>query len=335
MRARQTLDLMENLRTSLSRPFVQSYLGTFLDDVKEKRGGMSYTGTTKQVGEFFAMQQRRTLEVATPYFLAADMLPVVEYAAKGLDGLEYFTHDLFPSDHGFLLFDGGHMVTDRRGKKMVDSALVWSRTVAQYDGTSYTSPGTQVTVYSDSADPRDEVTAEIRRDGGDAYVESLGRLQMTHVMFLADDARVGPATVSDVDIRDEYGQPVQADNSARILMAFLLMLRQTITSTSREQVSPKQAQRYAKKRLPSYVTVVQMRRIEGIHRAEGESKIEWANRWLVTGHWRHQPVGPAYPGAIEEQPGEFYVRLWIAPYLKGPDGAPLKPSTRKVIALTR
>jgi hypothetical protein len=41
-------------------------------------------------------------------------------------------------------------------------------------------------------------------------------------------------------------------------------------------------------------------------------------RFMVRGHWRRQPIGPR--GAMT------YIRKRIAPFIKGPDGAPFKES---------
>lgn len=43
--------------------------------------------------------------------------------------------------------------------------------------------------------------------------------------------------------------------------------------------------------------------------------IEWSHRWIVRGHWRHQPYGP------RDNPS--YEWRWINPYIKGPEDAPL------------
>jgi hypothetical protein len=50
---------------------------------------------------------------------------------------------------------------------------------------------------------------------------------------------------------------------------------------------------------------------------EKESR-EYSHRWIVRGHMRKQPVGPRL--ADEERK---YIRIWIAPFVKGPDDKPL------------
>ena len=42
---------------------------------------------------------------------------------------------------------------------------------------------------------------------------------------------------------------------------------------------------------------------------------QYRNRWWVGGHWRQQACGPNH---ADRRP------KWIAPYVKGPEGAPLK-----------
>lgn len=52
--------------------------------------------------------------------------------------------------------------------------------------------------------------------------------------------------------------------------------------------------------------------------------VEWRHRWMVRGHWRKQPYPSLGEGVTK--------RVWIAPYLKGPEGAPVL-SSPKVIAV--
>jgi hypothetical protein len=42
--------------------------------------------------------------------------------------------------------------------------------------------------------------------------------------------------------------------------------------------------------------------------------VNYSHQWVVEGHWRWQPCGP---GRSERR------LIWIAPHIKGPDGAPL------------
>jgi hypothetical protein len=75
------------------------------------------------------------------------------------------------------------------------------------------------------------------------------------------------------------------------------------------------------------VRVVQLRRAESHSSGTADpSGSHFSVRWVVDGHWRHQPCGHARADR----------RLtWIHPYLKGPDGAPLHEPRPKVYAVVR
>ncbi|EHB48720.1 hypothetical protein MycrhDRAFT_5561 [Mycolicibacterium rhodesiae JS60] len=67
---------------------------------------------------------------------------------------------------------------------------------------------------------------------------------------------------------------------------------------------------------PSRVTIVELRRPISPprdHDAESGDR-HYQRRWWVSGHWRQQVCGP---NNTQRRP------TWIAPYVKGPDGAPL------------
>ena len=49
------------------------------------------------------------------------------------------------------------------------------------------------------------------------------------------------------------------------------------------------------------------------------SSTEWSSRWIVRGHWAWRACGEQHPGAREYEKG-WHTRLYIAPYIKGPDG---------------
>jgi len=78
-----------------------------------------------------------------------------------------------------------------------------------------------------------------------------------------------------------------------------------------------EADRAAKKRLrragydAKAVRVIELRRPE--HSGNGDGSREYHHSWIVRGHWRQQ----WYPSREVHRP------VWIAPHVKGPEGAPL------------
>lgn len=67
------------------------------------------------------------------------------------------------------------------------------------------------------------------------------------------------------------------------------------------------------------VTCASLRRHRYTSEAEREAEArEYSHRWIVRGHMRNQPIGPRHA-----EGGQKYERVWIAPYVKGPEDKPL------------
>jgi hypothetical protein len=138
------------------------------------------------------------------------------------------------------------------------------------------------------------------------------------------------------------------------VLAALAWLEQKVATVSEESVHRARRREFAKAtgRANVGVRVVQLRRAEARESAptclcghpyadhdDGgrcaepcacaafeQAKVHWSCRWVVDGHWRHQPCGHLR----EER------RLtWIDAYLKGPDGLPLKEGRKKLVAVIR
>lgn len=75
------------------------------------------------------------------------------------------------------------------------------------------------------------------------------------------------------------------------------------------------------------VRVVQLRRAAAeTGRRDGAAPVEWSCRWVVSGHWRQQACGP---DRAERRP------VFVLPYVKGPENAPLKAPAERVFAVVR
>lgn len=77
-----------------------------------------------------------------------------------------------------------------------------------------------------------------------------------------------------------------------------------------------------KKRKPLQVddvvlAVLRRRRYASEAEREKEAR-EYSHRWIVRGHMRNQPVG-----SRSSEGGQRHKRIWIAPYIKGPENKPL------------
>ena len=324
--AKVALGWADALKTDLSRPLPRKMIGRFLQEHLTRIPGAQIREGVGGRGEVYAERMSQALEIGEVFFLDREMLPLVVWAGRSLDDDDALDADLWPASAGFVLLDEPLIHVDARGRQSVTKALLW-HPLSYLTG----QPGMAVTYLTDASDPRDETSSFIIAESG-ITVNSLldmGRLQINHIDFIRYGDPVGPQAFDTSGMEfDPYGFPPlpTTENTRRFILSFLLMLNQTVTATSREQVSPKHAARMSKRRLPSMVTVVHMRRIAGVNRAEGESHVEWARRWIVRGHWRNQPC---------KVDGEWtHRRIWIAPFVKGPEDAPLIVP-RKVYSLDR
>lgn len=89
---------------------------------------------------------------------------------------------------------------------------------------------------------------------------------------------------------------------------------------------PRQAVRSAMRAgtpLPK-VIVVRLRRVYQ-EKGTGESDVQWQHRWMVRGHWRRQWYGKT----------REHKMIYIAPFIKGPEGKPFLPPRDIVKVVTR
>jgi hypothetical protein len=111
----------------------------------------------------------------------------------------------------------------------------------------------------------------------------------------------------------------------RVLALFALMRSPGILRT--EEVQADRAARRRAERAGVDLDATRVIYLNGHdHIADGTAEgHDYRHRWIVSGHWRSQPYGPA---------SSLRRPVWIAPHIKGPEGAPLLTGD-KVRAITR
>jgi hypothetical protein len=110
----------------------------------------------------------------------------------------------------------------------------------------------------------------------------------------------------------------------------MLMLNQEpeVIHLSKAEATKKKAARLTKSKMPTEVTVIDIRRkYATVASSGGYSDREYSHRWVVNGFWRWQP----YKDANKEWKRK---RIWIDSYVKGPADKPLHV-TEKVYALLK
>jgi len=276
-------------------------------------------GVHHEASAALAAQIGRLLEVAYPYYVTPDMSLLVQHAAGGLDDEDLFDPSLAPTGAGFVRFERPLSITDVRGAHMKANWMLWGPSPA----------GTLIVIWNDVRDP-DDVTHYLEGEFGREVKRVMGNWSIiggTHVLVGAPlgEERVPVPEQYLADLEADGIEPTPFTNIERLAQSLWLLLDQTLVSTREEQARPKQTHHARKLNLKTRVTVIDLRRMVGANRAEGESHIEWSHRWVVRGHWRWQACGVGYS---ERR------RIWVAPFIKGPDDAPLATNER-VYALRR
>jgi len=155
--------------------------------------------------------------------------------------------------------------------------------------------------------------------------------------LLATSLRKGPPLQALTNTQIRYGEhgtygeahqgaPLNDSRKAWLntLKAIWLLMQQPLASVVEQQ--PDRAARRRLRRLeqePATVRVIALRRTKGAS-GPGSSDREYHHQWIVRGHWRQQ----WHPKRQLHRP------VWIAPHIKGPEGAPLIGG-EKVYALKR
>ena len=103
------------------------------------------------------------------------------------------------------------------------------------------------------------------------------------------------------------------------LVVMRLAKEETVGEKTSETVGGSPNKKKNRKRRLETVTCASLRRHRYVSESEREAEArDYSHRWIVRGHMRNQPVGPRNVVG-----GQKHMRVWIAPYVKGPEDKPL------------
>lgn len=275
------------------------------------------------------------VRAAEVYRVSPDMSSMVQFAASQLDDSDLIDTSLPPTQCGIVRFDQPLPVKEIRGKTMLVNWFVWGPATGS-DGRS----GIALWAFNDAISSPDDIHLQMktaadeagRHGDGQWYDRFVGRFSTIGIDLLHHGEPLGPemqppSPSQMLEVLSEgVDQPSMGTNTMRYAHALWLLLNQTVTKIEDERAERPARRRAEKAKLPSAVTVIRLRReVSTLDREPGESQIEWQHRWIVRGHWRWQACGV---GRTERR------RIWINPFIKGPEGAPIKQS-EKVYSLDR
>jgi hypothetical protein len=340
VRPSQVLDYRADLIDRLGSQQYVAYLGNFLASLGRTDPDKRTRQAWVESAPAFAKNMALGLRASEVYHVQAEMMSVLKAAASELDGLDYLVHDRLLSEQGFLVFDHPWLTKEVTGKTVSYSALQWSHT--SFEGEAGSTPGIWVFYYTDIDDPNDEVSQTLFEGKSREEIWDLGRYHMSHCQFLAYEQRVGPAEImTPDDYRTLFGYRqdevvAKTPNDARLMVALFRLLGQVLVEVKDAPIERAASRRARKANLPARVQTVKLRRKEIRYLNEGDHEsghIDWQHSWIVRGHWAWRKCGSEHVLAEPYEKG-YRARIYVAPYLKGPEGKPLV-ITEKVFDLAQ
>lgn len=279
-----------------------------------------------QAGRWFTDTEAERIGKAELFYVARNMTELVMTAARSMPDWFLMPEDL-PSPYGLIYFEGLPAF-----RKFPTTAMTWGPCPeAAVRGIGLKGPGIWLSHYADLANLDGAEGAEYMR----AITKAMPYPAPPLLYDSEGMAAFGKREDGDVGFYRHEGTDgvVASTNQEIIASAASLVVVKTAWLLMQQGVAEQavmEPDRAARKRLrreghePTPVRVIELRRPKTGGGSSGESNREYHHRWITRGHWRQQ----WHPKRQVHRP------VWIAPHIKGPEGAPLIGG-EKVYALKR
>jgi hypothetical protein len=331
-------------------PLVADFLRYHMDDVIKDNGGRATAmfhpvipaGTRRRVkieeAQALAQLIGSCLAAATTFQVAGNMVRDMRSIFEATwEGPEIIHSREVPCTSGFAWLDEPWMIGPPRTGFTV-RALSWQFTevytvndladppIAPQD---YPWPCVRVCMWrygNDETDPREHFSSD------------LGSLLITHTAIIPLDMLMEKAAYDD----EEEGGAPSTESFLALVHLLWMFLGMEITSTSRAQVKAGYLKRAGKVLHHPEVKIVLLRKLRHAGEETGEHRpVDWSCRWIVQGHYRHKER-PEHPHSAVATGSDKHCAVcggqlssWVAPYIKGPDGFPLRATEQVVMRLAR
>jgi len=335
--ANRTPDLLaELIEASTTTSYHLGQMNSIHNSIKMARELNGYPATREdsdlawQAAEAYLGFINEELPKSKIFFADEHMCEVIEMAAAVMDSSDIADISVTDVDSGFFYLAGGIPL----GEHMIIHGLAWVKARDMVFITTYNDSFVKIDEMSKSW--RSHVKEHTDRDITGRW--SYGTLSMykNGEQF----AFVPELSAEEISERGyKYYEDVEQENDItinQIFHALMLLLNQppqVIELTEEELTHKKQLKRVKASNLSTMTTVIDMRHryVSKSTRAkeDGEEKsFEYSRRWLVSGHWRWQPMKDS------ETKEWIKKRIWINPHTKGPEDKPFI-ATKKVFALLK
>lgn len=252
------------------------------------------------------------LAQADLYWVTKPMAALACSAAESLDEVRWCAGDQ-PAGSGLLVWDHGISLVDWGESKVPVSAVSWH---------PHCDYGLAVCLYVARhvlADMMAQHNAPALGIKAEVYASRLAEA-------MADLPPLLPVWSTEVATTTEWSPVILSAPFAALMTTlyatWTLMMQPGIADQTPQEVEPKVRKAIARsgRRVPD-VTLVELRRryAPRDHGDAGPPGRNYQHRWIVGGHWRNQAHGP---GRADRR------KIWIAPFTKGPDGAPMLATTK-------
>lgn len=271
-------------------------------------------------GARLATAETERLAKAELFWVSREMTELCVAAARSMPAWSLQSEDL-PAPAGLIYFDG---LPDFR-PEFPTTAMAWAPCPTEVASYALKGPGLWLSCYvgQDWFVQHEEIDlssvriplAPLVYDG--ESIAAFGEREPGDTAFATDDGD------KVVEMDDE--SLIKRCSSLVLVKAACLLMRQDLADAS--TVEPDRATRKRLRRQGAdedvRTRVIELRRPKSSG-APGDSDREYHHQWIVRGHWRQQ----WHPKRQLHRP------VWIAPHIKGPEGAPLIGG-EKVYALKR
>lgn len=299
--------------------------GLYAQTIKKGKQEPRPAGPPEEAGTVLAQRECQRVSMAELFYVNGDMLELAIVAERSLPEFSLMPEDL-PSEFGFIVFAEPLEVVTSPGEH--ESAVVAASWGRWYDCPSqWPFGGIWITWYIDTYRWVDTMVSIGKCDLGEA--DSLRQRYGPLMIELESPQPFSPVALPVWDSRHQKSvQYKDVDDSFAIhwvgaLKTIWLLMKQTIGHVETARFDRATLRRMSRQNIkPHEVRVITLRRQAS--GGDGQSDREYHHQWLVRGHWRQQ----WYPSRDVHRP------IWIAPHIKGPEGAPLLGG-EKVYALQR
>lgn len=234
------------------------------------------------------------------YFVAAPMADLAIQASKSLPDFALAAEDL-PARRGMLLA-ASHLYT-QTGEE--DKGLIASYPIRGYAWVEHPDgAGVFVSFLVDRESYIDAIAAP-EEDAAWRRAHLPRMFERIGVTFWPYDAP---------DLAERAAFTEDETSPPLILKSIWLLMQQPVSAVSDAPYDRKTRRRLARKDIePPAIRLITLRRTAIDSIPGTEARRDYQHQWIVRGHWRQQ----WYPLRQVHRP------VWIAPHIKGPEGAPL------------